>query len=79
MGKLGWVSSHAQYVTLQKYFSNPSLVIYFFSTPHIKLKQGLQIGGRLLIANHWANHMIGLSETGSSILIIFITLFSSMC
>jgi hypothetical protein len=39
----------AQYVTLQKYFSHPSLVVYFsfFSTPPIKLK--LQIDGRLLI------------------------------
>ncbi len=41
-----------QYVTLQKNFSHPSLVIYFFPTLPIKLKLGLQIGGRLLIANH---------------------------
>jgi hypothetical protein len=40
-------------VTLQKYFSHPSLVIYFFfATPVIKLKPGQQIGGTLLIANH---------------------------
>jgi hypothetical protein len=39
-------------VTLQKHFSHPSLVIYFFPTPPIKLKLGLQIGGRLLIATH---------------------------
>jgi hypothetical protein len=39
-----------RYVTLQKYFSHPSLiVIYFFPTPPIKLKLGLQTGGRLLI------------------------------
>jgi len=37
---------------LQTYFSHPSLVIYFFPTPSIKLKLGLHIGGRLLIANH---------------------------
>jgi hypothetical protein len=32
------ISSSAQYVTLQKCFSHPSLVIYFFATPLIKLK-----------------------------------------
>jgi hypothetical protein len=41
----------AQYVTLQKYFSHPSLVIYFFATPPLQLKLKLQIGRRLLIAN----------------------------
>jgi hypothetical protein len=47
------ISSGAQYVTLRKYFSHPSLVIHSFATPPIKLKQGQQIGGRgLLIANH---------------------------
>jgi len=30
--------SNAEYVTLQKYFSHPSLIIYFFPTPTIKLK-----------------------------------------
>jgi len=39
-------------VTLQKYFSHLSLVTFFFPTPPIKLKLGLQIGGRLLIATH---------------------------
>jgi hypothetical protein len=39
--------SGAQYVTLQKCFLNRSLVIYFFATPPIKLKLGLQIGGKL--------------------------------
>jgi hypothetical protein len=40
-------------VTLPKYFSHPSLVIYFFATPPIKVKTGPQIcGGYLLIANH---------------------------
>jgi hypothetical protein len=33
------ISSHAQYVTLQKYFSHPSLV-FFSPTPRIKLKTG---------------------------------------
>jgi hypothetical protein len=56
------ISGRAQYVTLQNYFSHPSLVIYFFSAPPVKLKQGQQLNGRLLIANHldqlllwWAN------------------------
>jgi hypothetical protein len=39
-------------VTLQIFFSHPSLVIYFFATPPIKLKLGQQICGELLIANH---------------------------
>ncbi len=48
---LCWTS--AQYLTLQKYFSQPSSVIYFLSTSPIKkLKLGLQIRGRLLIAKH---------------------------
>ncbi len=48
-------------VTLQKYFSHPSIVIYFFATPPIKLKLRQQTGRGLLIANHldeslwWAN------------------------
>jgi hypothetical protein len=46
---------------LQKCFSHPSLVIYVFATPPIKLKLGYQICEGLLIANHldeslwWAN------------------------
>jgi hypothetical protein len=40
-------------VTLQKYFSHPSLVIDIFPTPlMIKLKLGLQIGERLQMAGH---------------------------
>jgi hypothetical protein len=42
----------AQYVILQKYFSHPSWVIYFFQTPPMELKRGLQIGGKQLIATH---------------------------
>jgi hypothetical protein len=41
----------AQYVTLKTYFSHPSLS-YFFPSPPIKLKLGLHINGRLLIATH---------------------------
>jgi len=32
-------------MTLQKHFSHPSLVMYSFATPPIKLKLGQQIGG----------------------------------
>jgi hypothetical protein len=64
-------------VTLQKYFSHPSLVIYFFATPPKKTELGT--------ANRWGTTnskppgliiMIGQSETLSSSQIIFITLFS---
>jgi hypothetical protein len=46
------ISISAQYATLQKYFSHPSLVMYSFVTPPIKLKLGQQIGGGLLIVKH---------------------------
>jgi len=55
------ISSGAQYVTVRKYISHPSLVMYSFATPPIKLKLVEQIGGGLLIANRldqllwWAN------------------------
>ncbi len=42
--------SGAHYVTLQNYFSHPSLVIYFFLTPSMKLILGLEIGERLCIS-----------------------------
>jgi hypothetical protein len=58
-------------MALQKYFSCPSVVNYFFQTPPKKLKLGLQVGGRFLIANHLVQ-----SERGRSSQIIFITLFS---
>jgi hypothetical protein len=48
---LGAFSSSAQYVTLKTYFSHPSLSCLFPNLP-IKLKLGLQINGRLLIATH---------------------------
>ncbi len=38
------ISTSAQYVILHNYFSHPSLVISFFATPSIRLKEGLQIG-----------------------------------
>jgi hypothetical protein len=46
------ISTGAQYMTLRKYFSHPSLVMYSSATPPIKLKLGQQIGGGRLIANH---------------------------
>jgi hypothetical protein len=43
----------AHYVTLLNFFSHPSFVIYFSTTPPIKLKLGQQIiSGESLIANH---------------------------
>ncbi len=48
---LNIASGGAQYLTLLKYFSHPSFS-YFFSTPPINLKLGLQIGGRLLVATY---------------------------
>jgi hypothetical protein len=48
------ISSGAQYVTLHKYFSHPSMYsfVYCSRTPPILLKLGQQTGGVLLIANH---------------------------
>ncbi len=62
---------------LQIFLSHPSLVIYFFPTPSIKLKLGQQIGGRLLIGTQFA--IIGQKKTASTCHIIFITLFSGRC
>jgi hypothetical protein len=65
-------------MTLQKYFSHLSLVVYFSPTPPIKLKLGLEIGGELLIANHLDQSItMGYSETLISSQITFITLFSA--
>jgi hypothetical protein len=66
-------------MTLQKYFSHPSLELFtFFATPTIKLKLGKQIGEELLIANHLdqSSYMMGESETLNSSQITFITVFS---
>jgi hypothetical protein len=48
---LNIASGGAQYLALLRYFSHPSFS-YFFPTPPINLKLGLQIGGRLLIATY---------------------------
>ncbi len=43
----------SNYVTLQKYFSHIQVLVpNFFPTPPIKLKLGLRVHKRLLIANH---------------------------
>jgi hypothetical protein len=60
---------------LQKHFSHPSLVIYFFATSPIKLKLGQQIRGGLLIMNPtWTNHH---DRPIRSSRIIFITLVAA--
>jgi hypothetical protein len=46
------LSSSAQYVTLQKYFSHPSSSCLLGKTKPIKLILRLQIGGRLPIATY---------------------------
>jgi len=53
------ISTNAQYVTQQKYSDIEVLVINFFPTPPLKLKLGLQVGGRLLLATHLnqSNHL----------------------
>jgi hypothetical protein len=61
------------HVTLQKYLSHSSLVIYIFPTQLIKLKLGLPIGGRLL------NNKPRGPETVNSSQIIFVTLFFGRC
>jgi len=59
---------------MQNYFSHPSLVIYFFATPPLKLKLGQQITtnsnplGPII--------MMGQSEIPISSEIVFIILFS---
>jgi hypothetical protein len=39
------ISSGAQYMSLRKHFSHPSLVMYSFATPPIKMKLRQQMGG----------------------------------
>jgi hypothetical protein len=69
------IFSSAQYVTLQNYFWHPRLVIYFFPTPPIKLKLGLQIGGRPLIAAHLdqSNYLANQQQ-----MLGFVVLFTSL-
>jgi hypothetical protein len=71
----------AYYGTCKKYFSPPSLVILLFATPPTEVKLTLQIGGRLLIANH-LDKSLGLANekqgTNSQIILI-IALFSDRC
>jgi hypothetical protein len=55
------ILSRAQYLTMKNKFSHLSLVIYLFPTSPIKLKLGLQIGGRLLIASHLGKLQVKLA------------------
>jgi hypothetical protein len=81
------ISSSALYATLQKNFSHPSLFISFTPTPPVKLILGLQIGGRLLIANHldqslWlANQKQGAAVRSYQVLgfIVPFTSLSKLC
>ncbi len=55
------ISSGAQYAASQKYFSHPSLVVYFLCNPVYQTELEQHIAWGLLIANHmdqsiwWAN------------------------
>jgi hypothetical protein len=60
-------SNGAQYVTLQKYFLSPSLIIYFFATPPMKLKLRLQIGGSTNSKLPRPIIMINQSKTGNNL------------
>jgi len=71
------ISTSDQYVTLQKYFLHLSLVIWFFPTPPIKLKLVLQIGGRLLIANHLDKSLLLTNQNRGATIISYL-LYSSL-
>jgi hypothetical protein len=74
------ISSSAQYVSLQKYFSHPSLVIYFLSNLAPKIQIGTANRWETTDSKlHWPIIVIGRSKTGSNSQIIFITLFSARC
>ncbi len=66
-----------QYVTIQKYFLHLSLVIWFFPTPPIKLKLVLQIGGRLLIANHLDKSLLLTNQNHGATIVSYL-LYSSL-
>jgi hypothetical protein len=64
-------------VNLRIFFSHPSLVLYSFATPPIKLKMGQQIGGGLLRANHLDDHYDGPIKNTQHQLDHILTLFSA--
>ncbi len=66
-------------MTLQKYFSHPSSVIYFFPTPQLILKPGLQLGGRLLIATHLYRSTYLANQQQVLGLDVHLTSFSKLC
>jgi hypothetical protein len=63
---------------LHKYFSHPSSVFVFFPTPAIKLKLklGLQIGGRLLMATHvdGSNYLVNEQQVLGFVVLPFTSL-----
>jgi hypothetical protein len=69
----GWaISSCAQCVTLQKYFSHPSVVIYFFSNLTHKTETGT--------ANRWeTTNSNPPGQSGNNNQIIFVPLFNGRC
>jgi len=55
-------------------------LIYFFPTPPIELKLGLQIGGRLLPLATYLHQSLWLpNQKSKAVVIIFSTLFCSRC
>jgi len=70
------LSTNAQYVTLQTYFGHPS-----FTTLPIKLKLGLQIGGRLLITTHLdqSNYITTNQKKQGAVQKYDLTLFIRLC
>jgi hypothetical protein len=71
------ISSSAQYVTLQKYFSHPSIVLLTFLEPHPRYwnSDNKQVGGTTNSKPLGPIIMMGQSETLRSCQIMFITHF----
>jgi hypothetical protein len=70
-------SSGAQYVALQKYFSHPSLVIYFFfSNATHKTKTGIANrwettnSNRIKLSRQWTTNVIGFAVPFTSLSIL---------
>ncbi len=79
--------NNAQYVTLQKHILTSKFqLLTFFPTPPIKLKLGLQVGGRLLLiathleqSNYLANQKQGAINTYDFTMFIRLFLGSASC
>jgi hypothetical protein len=62
-------------VTLQKNFSHPSLVIYFFASPTHKTETGIANMWELPIANHLDESLcLANQKQGPPVKIMFVTL-----